>query len=116
MGVTMFDFLSDKLGYHTKLYVILPGCVNQGKKPAGTLYLLHGGGGNSQDWIRFSSIERYAEEKNFAVVMPEVDGGCFYSDMKYGYPYFPLPLQSPYLSWKYLLLPTDECRSHLRPR
>ena len=29
MGVTMFDFLSDKLGYHTKLYVILPGCVNQ---------------------------------------------------------------------------------------
>ena len=31
MGVTMFDFLSDKLGYHTKLYVILPGCVNQGK-------------------------------------------------------------------------------------
>ena len=34
MGVTMFDFLSDKLGYHTKLYVILPGCVNQGKKPA----------------------------------------------------------------------------------
>ena len=32
MGVTMFDFLSDKLGYHTKLYVILPGCVNQGKK------------------------------------------------------------------------------------
>ena len=40
MGVTMFDFLSDKLGYHTKLYVILPGCVNQGKKPAGTLYLL----------------------------------------------------------------------------
>lgn len=88
MGVTMFDFLSDKLGYHTKLYVILPGCVNQGKKPAGTLYLLHGGGGNSQDWIRFSSIERYAEEKNFAVVMPEVDGGCFYSDMKYGYPYY----------------------------
>ena len=61
MGVTMFDFLSDKLGYHTKLYVILPGCVNQGKKPAGTLYLLHGGGGNSQDWIRFSSIERYAD-------------------------------------------------------
>ena len=62
MGVTMFDFLSDKLGYHTKLYVILPGCVNQGKKAAGTLYLLHGGGGNSQDWIRFSSIERYAKK------------------------------------------------------
>lgn len=23
-----------------------------------------------------------------AVIMPEVDGTCFYADMKYGYPYF----------------------------
>ena len=63
MGVTMFDFLSDKLGYHTKLYVILPGCVNQGKKPAGTLYLLHGGGGNSQDWIRFLPLSGMRRKK-----------------------------------------------------
>lgn len=32
MGVTMFDFLSDKLGYHTKLYVILPGVCQSGEK------------------------------------------------------------------------------------
>ena len=50
MGVTMFDFLSDKLGYHTKLYVILPGCVNQGKKPAGTLYLRY------EIWIPILSV------------------------------------------------------------
>lgn len=88
MSVAMLDFLSEKLGYHTKLYVILPDRVNRGEEPAGTLYLLHGGGGNGQDWLRFTSIERYAEEKAFAVVMPEVDGSCFYADMKYGYPYY----------------------------
>lgn len=88
MGVAMLDFLSEKLGYHTKIYVILPGCVQRGEEPDGTLCLLHGGGGNGQDWLRFSSIERYAEERNFAVVLPEVDGSCFYADMKYGYPYF----------------------------
>lgn len=31
MGVTMFDFLSDKLGYHTKLYVIFRGVSIRGK-------------------------------------------------------------------------------------
>lgn len=67
MGVTMFDFLSDKLGYHTKLYVILPGCVNQGKKPAGTFVLLHGGGGNSRTGSGFSPLSG-SGGKNFAVV------------------------------------------------
>ena len=57
MGVTMFDFLSDKLGYHTKLYVILPGCVNQGKKPAGTLYLLHGSCHAGSGW--WMLLQRY---------------------------------------------------------
>ena len=42
MGVTMFDFLSDKLGYLTKFYVILPGCCNHVKMPAVSFYLLHG--------------------------------------------------------------------------
>ena len=40
------------------------------------------------DWIRYTSIERYADKYNIAVVMPEVDGSCFYADMKHGYNYF----------------------------
>ena len=63
MGVTMFDFLSDKLGYHTKLYVILPGCVNQGKKPAGTLYLLHGGGGKARTGSGFLPLSGLRRKK-----------------------------------------------------
>lgn len=36
----------------------------------------------------YTSVERYADERQMAVIMPEVDGTCFYADMKYGYPYF----------------------------
>lgn len=88
MGMIHFDYMSEKLGYQTNIYLILPEGMKEGKEPDGTLYLLHGGGGGGLDWIRFSSIERYAQEHNMAVVMPEVAGYCFYADMKYGYPYF----------------------------
>lgn len=88
MSIMHIDFMSDKLGYQTNIYVILPESVNHGEKPSGILYLLHGGGGNGLDWIRNTNIERYASPYNIAVVMPETDGSCFYSDMKHGYPYF----------------------------
>lgn len=88
MGMLHFDYLSQVLGYHTNLYFILPACTHEGKAPAATLYLLHGGAGNGMDWMRYTSIERYADKYNIAVVMPEVDGSCFYADMKYGYDYF----------------------------
>lgn len=35
------------------------------------LWLLHGFSADESDWQRFSSIERYAQEKNIAVVMPD---------------------------------------------
>ena len=88
MGVMHFDFMSDKLGYQTNIYVTLPECMERGEAPKGILYLLHGGGGNGLDWIRNTAIERYAQPYELAVIMPEVDGSCFYADMKHGYPYF----------------------------
>lgn len=88
MGVMHFDFMSDKLGYQTNIYVTLPACMEKGEAPKGILYLLHGGAGNGLDWMRNTSIERYAWPYDLAVIMPEVDGSCFYADMKHGYPYF----------------------------
>ena len=88
MGLMHLDYLSQVLGYHTNIHCILPACTHKGKAPAATLYLLHGGSGNSMDWIRYTAIERYADAYEVAVVMPEVDGACFYTDMKYGYNYF----------------------------
>ena len=52
-----------------------------------TLYLLHGITGDHKDWLRFTSIERYAEAKNLAVVMPSV-GNSFYANMEHGSKYW----------------------------
>lgn len=51
------------------------------------MYLLHGLSDNHSCWTRFSSIERYANERSIAVVMPEVQRS-FYTDMKFGLKYF----------------------------
>ncbi len=37
-----------------------------------TLYLFHGAYGDYSDWMRFTSIERYAQKHKIAVVMPSV--------------------------------------------
>ncbi|HEX2946346.1 MAG TPA: alpha/beta hydrolase family protein [Clostridia bacterium] len=100
MGLLHFSFMSKTLGYHTNVYLILPADnfsadpnrtyteVYSKMEPFQTLYLLHGGGGNALDWIRFTSIERYAQEHHIAVVMPEVLGDSFYTDMAHGYDCF----------------------------
>lgn len=54
--------------------------------PVKVLYLLHGQGSNCSSWMRWTSIARYAQERNIAVVMPEVQRS-FYLDMAYGLPY-----------------------------
>lgn len=48
-----------------------------------TVFLLHGLGGDENDWLRFTAIERYAVKRGFAVVMPN-GGKSFYCDMKHG--------------------------------
>lgn len=88
MGMIHLDYMSEKLGYQTNLYIILPDSMRDGKAPKGILYLLHGGSGNGLDWIRYSSIERYSWPYELAIVMPDTDGSCFYADQKHGYPYF----------------------------
>ena len=88
MGIMHFSFLPESLGFHTNVYVILPYDSSKEMKPFPVLYLLHGGAGNAQDWIRYTSIERYAEDNQIAVVMPEVGGSSFYGDIVHGYKYY----------------------------
>ncbi|MCD8104892.1 MAG: esterase family protein [Lachnospiraceae bacterium] len=49
------------------------------EKPFKTLYLLHGIFGNYTDWVSGTNIQRWAEEKNLAVVMPSGEN-AFYVD------------------------------------
>lgn len=52
-----------------------------------TVFLLHGLSDDQSAWSRYTSIERYANLYNVAVIMP--DGGrSFYTDAANGFPYW----------------------------
>ncbi len=89
------DFHSEALGRSTSLYAVLPQArpiettgrfapLQGGLK---TLFLLHGRTDDYSAWVRRTSIERYAEEKGLAVVMPDA-GLSYYADMAHGPEYF----------------------------
>lgn len=59
-------------------------------EPAGgfkTLYLLHGIFGNYTDWVSGTCIQRWAEERDLAVVMPSGDN-MFYLDQPAAHDYY----------------------------
>jgi len=91
--MAFFDchFFSEILGLTVSAHVFVPqqstgqigmtGGKEREKYP--TLFLLHGLSDDHTIWSRRTSIERYAAEKNLAVVMPAV-GRSFYQDMASG--------------------------------
>ena len=92
MILTDLNFFSETLGMRATMSVILPQRTikeaQAGKKPAyRTLYLLHGHSDDHTAWQRWTSIERYVEGLNLAVVMPAVHLS-FYADMVHGGKYW----------------------------
>lgn len=86
MAYIQVNFMSQALMRTVPVNVILPvdkfelpGTVPRPDAPFKTLYLLHGIFGNYTDWINGTCIQRWAEEKNLAVVMPSGDN-MFYVD------------------------------------
>ncbi len=78
--INMYTY-SPVLHLQTRLVVLMPESVEAQDIPV--LYLLHGGGGNSMSWMSHTSIQRYAEEKGIAVVLPAA-GPSRWLDMKLG--------------------------------
>ena len=75
MGQFTCSFQSYSLGRAVTVSVILPTATMHDRPPKHTpearypvLYLLHGGGNDFSTWLRYTSIERYAEERSIAVV------------------------------------------------
>ena len=60
--------------------------IENGTKKPRVLYLLHGLTDDQTGWQRKTSIERYVEGRDLAVVMPTVHRS-FYSNTHTGYPY-----------------------------
>ena len=90
MALIQCNFFSEALGECTTIDVILPQPV-AGKPARATrypvLWLLHGLSDDHTIWQRRTSIERYVEPMNLAVVMPAV-GRSFYTDMARGQKYW----------------------------
>lgn len=79
---------SDVLGMRTGVTLVLPFDVSSmSRQDFPVLYLLHGLSDDHTCWWRYTSVERYANERNMILVIPEVQRS-FYTDMKYGLPYF----------------------------
>ena len=79
------NIYAKSLKQDTQLHVILPQDGRRyiwEEKPK-TLVLLHGLSDNAATWIRKTSIERYVERYNLAVLMPEVQRS-WYFDMANG--------------------------------
>jgi len=86
------NFFSETLGLLSSMYVLLPQrqlaeVKKQTRKKLRMLYLLHGHSDDHTAWQRYTSIERYAEGLNLAVVMPAVHLS-FYNDMAHGGKYW----------------------------
>ncbi len=86
MALIQVNFMSKSLMRTVPMNVILPvdklNFPGMPEKETGkfkTLYLLHGVFGNYTDWLSGTSIQRWAEEKDLAVVMPSGDN-MFYVD------------------------------------
>ena len=86
------NFFSHALGMCVSMDVILPlskwqSGAQADTAPCPTLYLLHGYSDDHTIWQRRTSIERYVDPLNLAVVMPTVHLS-FYTDMAVGLPYW----------------------------
>ena len=92
MILTEVNFFSETLTLGCTMLVLLPQppLAKAQKKPRKkfrTLYLLHGRSDDHASWQRKTSIERYVEGLNLAVVMPAVHRS-FYTDMVHGGKYW----------------------------
>lgn len=90
LALLQCQFFSHTLSLSSSMNVLIPQSLAVSQRQVGKLpviYLLHGLSADHTDWIRHSSIERYADEKGLVVVMPNV-ARSYYMDMKHGSPYF----------------------------
>jgi len=90
MALLQVNFLAESLMRTVTAQVILPvdripmpGAPKPLQTPFKTLYLLHGIFGNYTDWVSGTGIQRWAEDRNLAVVMPSGDNS-FYLDQGSG--------------------------------
>ena len=73
MALLEIDFRSGALGFHEEVVVSLPD--RPADRPFPVLWLFHGANQDCTEWLRATSIDRYANSRGLAVVMPAMSNG-----------------------------------------
>lgn len=97
LAILTINYNSTTIGMHHSFLVILPEDVTYfdadvQPKHLKTLLLLHGLSSDETSYMRYTSIERYANAHQLAVIMPNADHSG-YSNMVYGHKYFDYVLE-----------------------
>lgn len=92
MALITMNYNSPTIGMHQNLTIILPEDVtffdsSTTEKHLKSMLLLHGLSSDETTYIRYTSIERYANEHQLAIIMPNVDHSG-YANMVYGHSYY----------------------------
>ncbi|BGE81235.1 alpha/beta hydrolase [Staphylococcus petrasii] len=92
MALIELNYLSKTLGMHQSLNVILPEDTSffkkdQEAKPLKSMLVLHGLSSDANSYLRYTSIERYANDHKLAIILPNADHS-FYTNMAYGHSYY----------------------------
>ena len=92
MALMTLNYSSPTIGMHQNLTVILPEDAtyfdsSKPSKQLKSLLLLHGLSSDETTYVRYTSIERYANEHQLAIIMPNVNHSG-YSNMAYGHSYY----------------------------
>lgn len=81
MTVESVRFPSRILGREFHYRTILP---SSSSAPFRTLYLLHGYGGSSANWLEKSNVARWADEYGLAIVLPDCGDGYYQDNPRTG--------------------------------
>lgn len=103
MAISTINFFSKTLEKNTTFNLYLP---EARVKNQPILFLLHGLGGDQNSWLTNTSLERYARQHSFVIVMPDV-GRSYYTNTTYGaryWDYLTQELPAYLTTWFSLLL------------
>lgn len=95
MAQLKINFMSYSLGYPVDIELTLPSIsscdLDPGKDHSHkvrakypVLYLLHGHGNDASCWLRYTSVQRYAEEHRLALASMSVGNTCYLNAEAYG--------------------------------
>ncbi|PTH53628.1 tributyrin esterase [Staphylococcus arlettae] len=92
MAVMTLNYQSTTIGMQQNLTVILPEDASyfdtqEPVKRLPSLLLLHGLSSDETSYVRYTSIERYANDHQLAIIMPRADHSA-YSNMAAGHKYY----------------------------